>query len=54
MAYLFFALRIVLNPFVNLFQKKLSAKGVSSLHMVLATYLFCAAVSAPGTSIAFA
>lgn len=47
MEYSFFALRIVLNPFVNLFQKKLSAKGVSSLHLVLVTYIFCSLISVP-------
>ena len=47
MEYLFFTLRILLNPFVNLFQKKLSAKGVSPLYMVLFTYSCCALVSFP-------
>jgi drug/metabolite transporter (DMT)-like permease len=45
--YFFFAVRILLNPFVNLFQKKLSAKGASSLHMVFFTYAVCALFALP-------
>lgn len=38
MEYFLFSVRIALNPFVNLFQKRLSCDGISSLHLVFFGY----------------
>ena len=47
MEYFFFGARILLNPFVNLFQKKLTAQGLSSLHLAFFTYAACSLVCVP-------
>ncbi len=41
------AIRVIINPFVNVFQKKLTSQGIPSIHIVFFTYVFCAAVSFP-------
>jgi drug/metabolite transporter (DMT)-like permease len=43
----FIAARIIINPVVNLCQKRLSSRGVSSMVLVCATYLACACASLP-------
>ncbi|MGL4370128.1 MAG: EamA family transporter, partial [Spirochaetota bacterium] len=47
MEQLFIAARILLNPAVNVCQKRLTAAGISPIHLVFFTYLACAAVSLP-------